>query len=119
MDCHFPIMSLEDARTPNDPDGMFTLIEAKETILHNLSLADAITVPRPEWAASLVGINPNIFILPDFHEGADDEENGERVGEFTVALMEAANASAAYRNKRACTCDECTKKQLQKLVRRG
>lgn len=101
MDCHFPIMHLEQAWS-YDPDDMFSIIESKDIMLHNLSLADAVTVPQTAWAADLAEVNSNVFLLPDLQE-----ESEEAATKFMLRLNEIAAASVTYRRARKCTCNEC------------
>jgi hypothetical protein len=112
MDCHFPVMRLEHAFT-KVPDDMFKLIENRNIILGNLALADAVTVPSPGWAADLVGVNPNVFYLPDLQMESDyygdtmmDREI-EDVNRFIVRLSEAASASAVAKKAKPCCCPKC------------
>lgn len=90
MDCHFPIMNMEIAIGADTE--IMAVIDNKETILANLALADAVTVPQPGWAADLAAINPNVYLLPNFEE--------HRADEFGLRLAEIALASASVKQAR-------------------
>ena len=107
MDCHFPIMALEHAFTP-EPDGMFELIESREVMINNLSLADAVTVPHEKWAADLAEVNPHVFLLPDV-----DNDSEDSYAKFMARVNEIAVMSHRTRKARKCTCDECNTPDIQ------
>lgn len=90
MDCHFPIMNMETA-IGNDAD-IIDIIDRKPTLLANLALADAVTVPQRGWAADLAEVNPNVFLLPDF-----DIDHPEA---FSVRMVEIAQASVRVKQGR-------------------
>lgn len=97
MDCHFPVMSPNDLVGP-DSD---LVRDNRDTILNNLSLADAVTVSQPQWAADLVGEVPNVYYLPDFTvkrrwlPWRKASETGRAFNAFFPKLMDVALASRA------------------------
>ena len=101
MDCHFPIMKMENAYTA-EPDQMFELIESREVMIKNLSLADVVTVPHPAWAADLAEVNPHVFVLPDV-----DNDSEELCIKFITRINEIGMMSYRNRQARKCSCDEC------------
>lgn len=90
MDCHFPIMNMEQAI--GDDEQLIHIIDNKESLLANLALADAVTVPQAGWAADLAAVNPNVFLLPDYTDATADR--------FGVRLAEVAQASANIKKAR-------------------
>jgi len=95
MDCHFPIMNMETA--VGSDQTLVDIIDRKDTLLANLALADAVTCPRPEWAADLAEVNPNVFVLPDIEAPAwmyDDSDSDEEPSDAEVDEYESAMASA-------------------------
>jgi len=85
MDCHFPIMQLERAMTPDD-DIWLQVIESKAVMLANLAVACAVTVPHKEWAADLAEVNPRVWYLPDI----EDADNVEQIAAFGMKFAEIA-----------------------------
>lgn len=108
MDCHFPITRMEYA-IAEDSEQLAAMWAAQPVMLANLRLADAVTVPQPDWAADLAGEVPNVYVLPDLelpeafyrqHEGLTDEDCDaiEEVGTypgnaFVVRFQEIAMAA--------------------------
>lgn len=105
MDCHFPAVDMSTAYVDGDPDGMFKMIESREVILNNLRLADAVTVPRADWAVDIAAYNATTFILPDLVH-----DNERALSKWIIKLNEVAVASANSRKRRPCTCSECEEK---------
>ena len=68
LDCHFPITDIPDIWVEGEDLQKYSvLFDSIPTILANLRFADAVTVPHPQWAGDLLGVDPdlNVYILPD------------------------------------------------------
>lgn len=96
MDCHFPIMDMETAIGANDQ--LVDIIDNKDMLLANLAAADVVTVPRPEWAADLAEVNPNVFLLPDYDERCPQAFH-LRLGEVALASQQVKAARARLRGE--------------------
>lgn len=97
MDVHFPIMNMEKAIGSSQV--LIDIIDRKDVLLANLAMADAVTVSRPEWAADLAEINPNVYCLPDLEAPAwmyhdSDDDSDEEPSEAEVAEYEAGMRNA-------------------------
>src|SRR5262245_53085616 len=88
LDCHFPIMNLEYAIA--DEATLAMVAERRPQILANLAAADAVTVPRGEWAAPITEVNPSVWLLPDINRATDVVAFTLRFNEICAAVVAAA-----------------------------
>ena len=72
LDCHFPIMRLEQTIFEGDEsDQYLSLVESVPMMLANMRAACAVTVPNEAWAADLVEEVPHVYYLPDINTPED------------------------------------------------
>lgn len=81
MDVHFPVMRQETVL--GDDATILEVLEHREQMITNLSLACAVTVSQEAWTADLAEVNPNVWFLPDIEPGDDDS-----LTEFTIKFSE-------------------------------
>lgn len=80
--------------SPRTPGPYSRSPAAIPTMLDNLALADAVTMPNPDWAADLTELRPdiNVYLLPDL-----EREDQAGVDTFAIRFAEIAAAGCDRR----------------------